>query len=163
MARTLGDKPPQGFGRSLSRFPLWFYRLRLGFLLGERFLMLTHTGRKSGLPRENVLEVVRHDSLTDSYVVASGWGEKANWIRNILKTPHVLIAVGFRRCLAARAVRLSQEGARHEFSDYARRHPRAFGLLASAMLGHRIGDTEVECRLLAQSIPVVVLQTLAKQ
>ena len=162
MPRTLGDKPPQGFGRALSRFPLWFYRLRLGFLLGERFLMLTHIGRKSGEPRQTVLEVVRHDALTDSYVVASGWGEKSNWFQNVLKRPRVSIAVGFRR-LQALAVRLSPEGAQHEFSDYARRHPRAFRVLASRALGHPIGDAEVESRLLARSIPIVVLQTLGKQ
>ena len=162
MPATLGDKPPQGFGRALSRFPLWLYRLGLGFLLGGRFLMLTHTGRKSGLPRQTVLEVVRHDTLTDSYVVASGWGEKSNWFRNILKNPRVSIAVGLRR-LQAVAVRLSSEGAQHEFSDYARRHPRAFRMLSSRMLGGATGDTEVDCLLLARNIPIVVLQTLGKQ
>ena len=162
MPRTLGDKPPQGFGRAFSRFPLWFYRLRLGFLLGERFLMLTHTGRKSGLARETMLEVVRHDTLTDSYVVASGWGENSNWFRNILKNPRVSIAVGFRRCLPVLAVRLSEQGAKAEFLDYARRHPRAFRLIASRALGHPIGDAEVDSRLLARHIPIVVLQTLGK-
>ena len=161
MPGTLGDNPPQGFRRALSRFPLWFYRLRLGFLLGERFLMLTHTGRQSGLARQTVLEVVRHDTLTDSYVIASGWGERSNWFRNILKNPRVSIAVGFRRILAL-AVRLSPEGAQHEFSDYARRHPRAFRLLASRILGHPTGDAEVDSRLLARSIPIVILQTLGK-
>ena len=162
MPATLGDNPPQGFRRALLRFPLWFYRLGLGFLLGERFLMLTHTGRKSGRARQTVVEVVRHDTLTDSYVVASGWGEKSNWFRNIMQNPCVSIAVGFRR-LQALAVRLSPEGAQHEFSDYARRHPRAFRIIASRALGHPTGDTEVDSRLLARSIPIVVLQTLGKQ
>lgn len=162
MPATLGDKPPQGFGRALSRFPLWFYRLRLGFLLGERFLMLTHTGRKSGLARETVLEVVRHDTLTDSYVVASGWGEKSNWFQNILQNPRVTISVGFRRLLPAQAVRLSEQGAKAEFQDYARRHPRAFRILASRLLGGPTGETEVDCLLLSRNIPIVVLQTLGK-
>jgi len=162
MPRTLGDKPPQGFGRALARFPLWFYRFRLGFLLGERFLMLTHTGRKSSLARETVLEVVRHDSLTDSYVVASGWGENSNWFQNIVKNPRVSISVGFRRSLPAQAVRLSEQGALAEFQDYARRHPRAFRVIASRALGHPIGDADVDSRLLARSIPIVVLQTLGK-
>ena len=162
MPATLGDKPPQDFGRALSRFPLWFYRLRLGFLLGERFLMLTHRGRKSGLARATVLEVVRHDTLTDSYVVASGWGEKSNWFQNILHQPRVSITVGFRR-LRAQAVRLSSQGAQHEFSDYARRHPRAFRTLAARILGNPTGDTDVDCRLLARSAPIVVLQTIGKR
>jgi deazaflavin-dependent oxidoreductase (nitroreductase family) len=163
MPRSLGDNPPQGIRRAFARFPLWFYRLRLGFLFGERFLMLTHTGRKSGLQRETVVEVVRHDTLTDSYVIASGWGEKSNWFRNVLQNPRVMIAVGFRRMLPAQAVRLSEQGAKAEFQDYARRHPRAFRMLASRILGHPTGDAEVDSRLLARNIPIVVLQTLGQQ
>ena len=162
MARALGEHPPQGIARWLSRFPLWLYRFRLGFLLGNRFLMLTHTGRKSGLARQTVLEVVRHDDLTDSYVVASGWGEQSNWFRNILKTPQVTLTVGFRR-LEALAVRLSPQGAEHEFRDYARRHPRAFRALSSAMMQHPSNDPEENSRSLAQSIPVVVLQPTRKR
>jgi len=162
MPATLGDKPPRGFGRVLSRFPLWFYRLRLGFLLGERFLMLTHTGRRSGLARQTVLEVVRHDTLTDSYVVASGWGEQSNWFRNILQNPRVSIAVGFRR-LQALAARLSEQGAQAEFQDYASRHPRAFRILTARILGNPTGDAEVDSLLLARNIPIVILQTVGTQ
>jgi deazaflavin-dependent oxidoreductase (nitroreductase family) len=131
-------------------------------LLGQRFLMHPHRGRNSGLARQTVLEVVRHDTLTDGYVIASGWGEKSNWFQNISKHPRVSIAVGSRR-LQALAVRLSPEGSRHEFQDYSRRHPRAFRMLASRILGHPTGDAEVDSRLLAKSIPIVVLQTLGKQ
>ena len=159
---ALGRQPPQGFARRLTRFPLWLYRLGLGFLLGNRFLMLTHTGRKSGQPRQTVLEVVRHDALTDSYVVASGWGAKTNWFRNILERPHVSVTVGFRR-LEAVAVRLSPRGAEHEFRDYARRHPRAFRALSSAMMRQPSKDTDETCRLLSQSVPVVVLQPTGKR
>ena len=159
--RALGEHP-QGFARWLSRFPLWLYRLRFGFLLGDRFLMLTHTGRKTGLARQTVLEVVRHDPLTDSYVVASGWGETSYWFRNILKTPQVTLSVGFR-CLDAVAVRLSPQGAEHEFRDYASRHPRAFRALSSAILAEPSPDTDENCRSLAQSLPVVVLQPTGKR
>ena len=162
MARALGERPPQGFARWLSRFPLWLYRLRLGFLLGNRFLMLTHIGRKSGLARQTVLEVVRHDDLTDSYVVASGWGEPSNWLRNIRKTPQVTLTVGSRR-LEALAVRLSPADAEQEFRDYARRHPRAFRALSSAILAQPSPDPDQNCRSLAQSIPVVVLQATGKR
>ena len=44
--------------RWLVRAPIWLYRARLGFLFGERLLMLEHTGRKSGLLRLAVLEIV---------------------------------------------------------------------------------------------------------
>jgi sugar diacid utilization regulator len=35
--------------------------------------------------------VVSHDEASDTYIVASGWGEKADWLRNIQKNPNVLI------------------------------------------------------------------------
>ncbi len=42
--------PPRGLARIGFRIPIILYRLGLGGLLGTRFLLLTHTGRKSGLP-----------------------------------------------------------------------------------------------------------------
>ena len=44
--------------RWVVRGPLWLYRMRLGFRLGNRMLMLEHRGRSSGLRRYAVLEVV---------------------------------------------------------------------------------------------------------
>lgn len=58
--------------------PIWLYRARLGFVLGSRTLMLEHVGRKSGAKRYVVLEVVGHPA-PDTYVVASGFGEHAQW------------------------------------------------------------------------------------
>lgn len=51
-------KPSKAF-RILARMPNGLYRARLGWLLGKRFLMLLHMGRKSGLVRRAVVEVIR--------------------------------------------------------------------------------------------------------
>jgi hypothetical protein len=65
MSTKLSDtKLPRGMLRWL-RMPIWLYRLRLGWLLGNRFLMLTHIVRKSGQPPQSVLEVVGHDCRAD--------------------------------------------------------------------------------------------------
>ena len=81
MSTKLRDtRPPHGLMRWLLRAPVWLYRLGLGGLLGDRFLLLTHIGRKSGQLRQNVLEVVEHDEATGAYVIASGWGDKADWL-----------------------------------------------------------------------------------
>src|SRR5829696_2845206 len=69
--------------RLVFRLPIYLYRLNLGWLLGYRGLLLIHQGRKSGLLRETVLEVIRYDPATKESVVLSGWGEKADWYRNI--------------------------------------------------------------------------------
>lgn len=83
--------PPRGLARLFYRVPILFYRAGLGWLLGSRFLMLTHTGRVSGLPRRTVLEIVRTDEASGAYYVVSAWGEKSDWLRNVRQGPKVVI------------------------------------------------------------------------
>lgn len=143
--------------RWLSRLPTWLYRAHLGWLLGHRFLLLTHTGRKSGRKRQTVLEVVRHDRSTGAYIVASGWGEKADWLRNIEHTPNVTVQSGHER-LDAAAMRLPIAEATREFSDYTKRHPAAVRALARFLIGERLSGTEEDCHRLAATIPLVALR-----
>ena len=86
--------PPKGLRRLVFRAPLHAYHARLGWLFGRRLLLLHHTGRVTGKPREVILEVVEHDARDGSYVVASGWGPTAAWYRNVMRTPQVRIQVG---------------------------------------------------------------------
>lgn len=71
----VAKQPPKGLLRLMLRLPIWLYRLRLGRLLGNRFLLLTHVGRKTGLPHQTVVEVASHNGTKDRYVIASGWAE----------------------------------------------------------------------------------------
>jgi deazaflavin-dependent oxidoreductase (nitroreductase family) len=151
---------PKGLLRFIMRAPIWLYRLRLGWLLGGRLLLLTHSGRVSSQPRQTVIEVVRHDQAADSYIIASGWGERADWYRNILKTPQVRLQVG-RRQAAAVAERLPQDVAARELGDYACRHPVAFRNLSQLMIGEPLGGSAAECQRLAQVVPVVTLRVRA--
>jgi len=123
MAEKIKDvDSPRGLARLAWRAPIWFYRLGLGGLLGGRMLLLNHTGRKSGKARQNVLDVVRRDEQADAYIVASGFGEKADWYKNVMAYPEVKIQVGSRH-FYARAERLPLEQATAEMLDYNRRHP----------------------------------------
>lgn len=149
--------PERGLLRLVLRMPIWLYRIHMGWLLGDRFLMLTHIGRKSGLARRTVLEVVGYDTASDTYVIASGWGEQADWLRNIEKTPNVLVDAGSRR-FEAIAARLTVEQAERAVRDYARRHPLAFRKLAGAMIGHRMTGTDADYEEFARSIPMVALR-----
>ncbi len=153
---TIKSSAPRGLLRWLLRLPVWLYRLRLGRLLGRRFVMITHTGRKSGRPHQTVLEVVRHDPATGVVVVASGWGEKADWFRNILKTPAVTVHIGHQRFEAV-AARLTVEAAADELCDYAARHPDAFRQLTRMMIGAQSGDETVDCVAMAGVVPLVSL------
>jgi len=146
-------KLPRGLSRLLYRLPILFYHGGLGWLLGKRFLLLTHTGRISGLPRQAVLEVIRFDRGRGSYYVISGFGEQADWFRNIQLTPEVEITVG-HRCKEALAEILPQEDAEWELLDYARRHPLAARMLPR-LLGYRVDGSEEGYRALARQLKVV--------
>lgn len=160
--QTHPPKPPTGLSRLLFRLPIYLYRLGLGWLMGERFLLLNHTGRKSGLPRQAVVEVVRHDPASDTYIIASGFGEQSQWFQNLMHTPDVSIRVGRRTatadgCLAVHARRLSTEEAAHEMADYAQRNPSAARALARLM-GFQVDGTEEGYRDLGRQLPFVALE-----
>ena len=78
---------PHGLLWAAFRLPVALYRLRLGWVLGHRFLMLTHHGRRTGNVRRTALEVVRYDPRTRECVVVAAWGEHADWVRNIGASP----------------------------------------------------------------------------
>ncbi|MEO2169431.1 MAG: hypothetical protein ABGY42_15180 [bacterium] len=52
MQRIREVRPPIGLKRLFFRLPIRLYQLRLGRLLGGRFVLLHHIGRKSGLARQ---------------------------------------------------------------------------------------------------------------
>jgi hypothetical protein len=55
------------------------YRVGAGPLLGHRFLLLAHRGRRTGRRYETVLEVVRWRAETSEAVVLAGLGRRAQW------------------------------------------------------------------------------------
>jgi deazaflavin-dependent oxidoreductase (nitroreductase family) len=154
MSKSIVDKPPGKALRLVLRLPIWLYRLRLSWLLGDRFLLLTHTGRKSGLLRQTVIEVVEHDQSTGIYYVVSGWGDKSDWYQNICKTPDVTLQVGGGR-FRAKAEFIPREKAVEVLEDYARLHPVAFRELTGLFLGERLQPGSDAPRRLAEKMPMV--------
>ncbi|MDG4787827.1 nitroreductase family deazaflavin-dependent oxidoreductase [Micromonospora sp. WMMD1102] len=132
-------KPPRTrLQRFVARGPIWLYRLGLGGLLGRRLVLLTHTGRSTGKRRQVVLEVVgRHRD--GGYLIASGYGSRAQWYRNVLAEPRVVFQVGWRR-RAGRACPLPADESGRYLRDYARRHPRAAALLMRTIGQHVDGS-----------------------
>jgi deazaflavin-dependent oxidoreductase (nitroreductase family) len=144
------------------RAPSMLYRVRLGWLLGGRFLMLTVVGRTSGVPRRTVLEVVRADAGGDRtaapilWVVASR-GPRTDWYRNALASPRVQVDWRARRYPAD--ARPLDEEQRHELlSDYQRRHPRAAAMLGSAALDEDFTADAAALRRLAHELRALRLE-----
>lgn len=110
--------------RILARAPIPLYRAGFGFLLGRRLTMLEHRGRISGLPRYVVLEVLERDD--DGLVVVSGYGDRAQWYRNVLAHPGGACGCGRGAC-AVRPLRQRGSPPRTCRSDW---RPIATGILA---------------------------------
>ena len=147
-------KPPRGFQAILWRLPIWLYRFNLGWLLGERLLLLNHIGRKSGAERQAVLEVVRHDTAEDAYYVCSGFGKLSHWYQNLEAEPDVTIQVGGRK-LAVHANLLAPSACGDEMVRYVQQHPKLAQNLIQ-IIGYDPPQTIEEYRTLAEkSLPFV--------
>lgn len=153
---TITKRKPSGLLRLLFRMPILLYRMDLGFLLGDRFLMLTHSGRRSGLQRRAVIEVVDHDEETGVYYIAAAWRENSDWFLNILKNPRVRVQVGSRR-FEADADQISKEDAENVLWGYAQKYPTALRELTLLILGERLPPSHETCKRLAESIPLIAL------
>jgi deazaflavin-dependent oxidoreductase (nitroreductase family) len=70
------------------------YAIGLGPLIGRLVLLLTTTGRKTGLPRVTPLQ---YEEIDGAFYLGSSRGQKADWFRNILANPHVEVHVKSRR------------------------------------------------------------------
>ncbi|MCX4854897.1 nitroreductase family deazaflavin-dependent oxidoreductase [Streptomyces canus] len=149
-------QPPTGWRRLAFRLPIRLYHAGLGPLLGKRFLLLHHTGRKSGRKRQVVLEVVSYDKHTDIWTIASGFGPKSDWYQNLRHRPQATIQFG-RRHFAVTAHFLSPEEGADVMADYARRHPQAARRLSSLM-GFPRDDSQAAFRKVGEAIPFVRLE-----
>ena len=147
--------PPTGVSKFLFRMPIYLYKVRLSWLLGGRFMLLHHVGRNSGLPREAVVEVVRHDPATGDYYICAGFGESSQWYQNLKALPDVSIQVGTKE-MQVRAERITADEGAAEMLDYAGRHPGAAKKLAGFM-GFPADGSEQTYREAGQALPFLRL------
>lgn len=119
--------------------------------------MLEHVGRTSGLRRYVVLEVVDHPSPR-RYVVVSGFGDRAQWFRNVEANPQVRVYLGSRTPATATAHRLDKDASAASLRRYANAHPRSWAKLRPVLeqtLGTRIDEHGTE-------LPLIAIDLLAK-
>ncbi len=109
--------------------PNALYALGLGWLLGHRVVQITHRGRRSGLIYRTVVEVVESDTATRRIVVASSWGNGADWYRNLRAEPALEVRSGRWRFVPGQRL-LTPEEAAAVMTRYRAAHStagRAFG------------------------------------
>lgn len=137
--------------RWFVRAPLWLYRARLGFVFGTRLLMLEHVGRTSGLRRYVVLEIIDHPAPS-RYIVVSGFGDRAQWFRNVEANPQVRVYLGSRAPRRATAHRLDADASAGALGRYANAHLRSWAKLRPVLeqtLGTHIDEHGTELPMIA--------------
>ncbi len=80
--------------KTVQNLHKFLYRIGLGPLIGIIVLLLTTTGRKSGLPRVTPLQ---YEVIGGNYCLGAARGKKADWVRNIEADPRVTVRVKNRR------------------------------------------------------------------
>jgi deazaflavin-dependent oxidoreductase (nitroreductase family) len=150
-------KRPAGMLLLGLRLPICLYHLHLGWVLGDRFLLLAHTGRNSGRTRTTVLEVVKHDRTSNAFFVVSGWGHKSDWYQNVHKNPEVFIRSG-GQSLQARAEGVLLAESIDILEEYSHRYAIAFKELTALFLGDRMEPGREAAKRLAEKMPMVVFR-----
>jgi deazaflavin-dependent oxidoreductase (nitroreductase family) len=132
---------------------VYLYRWKCGWLLGHRFLLLIHVGRRTGLPRNTVLEVLEYRKEGPEAVVMSAFGPDADWLRNIEATPTQEVIIGSQRFIAVHRV-LDEDEAVSVITGYEQRNwliaPIIRWVLSRLLGWHYNGEMDQRRPLIAQ-------------
>jgi deazaflavin-dependent oxidoreductase (nitroreductase family) len=145
-------KPPSPLQKFFFKIPVWFHKLGFGGwerLIGAQWMLITTLGRKSGKPRETMVDVMDYDSATDTYYIEAAYGSRAGWVRNIEVHPRFEAQVG-RRKFRARLSALSSENAGELMVKFYRAKP-AYTRSVMAMVGMKF-EGEEELRKIASQL-----------
>lgn len=151
--------PPGPILSRALRLPARLYDIGAGPLLGRRFLLLTHRGRRSGQLHRTMLEVMRWDPAKREATVMSGFGPHANWRLNVLAGGAVEVRIAdlrFAPCVRT----LEREEAVRVMKDYERRNRLARPIvrsLLSRLAGFRYDGSAEARERLVEALPLLGL------
>jgi deazaflavin-dependent oxidoreductase (nitroreductase family) len=100
------------------------YAVGLGPLVGQLILLLTTTGRKTGLPRVTALQ---YEQVDGAYMLGSSRGLRADWVRNLTADPRVEVRVRSKRFRGRAEVVTDPERIADFLALRLERHPRIVG------------------------------------
>lgn len=142
----------------IFKLPVVLYRLHLGWLLGKRFMQLTHVGRRSGKVRRTVLAVLRFDAQTKELYAVSAW-KGSDWYANIQASPALEVTSGFVRYAPAQRT-LEPEEIAATLLAYRKRHP-LFSRIICRIPGWKWDSTTEEFLELARTLRGVAFRPKA--
>jgi deazaflavin-dependent oxidoreductase (nitroreductase family) len=149
-----------GICRWLLRAPAHLYHFGCGPLLGHRFLLLGHIGRRTGLRRETVLEVMEYRQAGPELVVISAFGPKSHWLQNIEAAPSVEIFIGREHLVASYRI-LAPEESEQVVRGYEERNwylAPLIRMVLSQLLGWRYSGSQSDRRKLVNQLPLIAFK-----
>ena len=145
--------------KNIQKIHRVLYALGLGPNIGKIILLLTTTGRKSGLKRVTPLQ---YEEIDGAYYLGAARGLQADWVRNIQSNPQVEVRVGAKQFIGNAEVVTDAS----RFADFLEvrleRHPRMLGLMMEKVhhLPKRPGREQLES--LAETEALVIVHPLEK-
>ncbi|MBT3188744.1 MAG: nitroreductase family deazaflavin-dependent oxidoreductase [Anaerolineae bacterium] len=133
------------------------YAIGLGPLIGKIILLLTTTGRKSGLKRVTPLQ---YEEIDGKYYLGSARGLNADWVRNIQANSQVNIRV--KSDSYQGQAEIVTDPAR--FADFIEirleRHPVMVGLMMEKVHGLSKEPSREELKKMAEKESLVIITLL---
>jgi len=112
--------------KNIQKIHRLLYAIGLGPFVGRIVLLLTTTGRRSGLKRVTPLQ---YEMIGDDCYIGAARGVQADWVRNIQSNPQVEIHVGAKHFYGTAEVVTDPS----KFADFMEvrleRHPLMVGLM----------------------------------
>jgi deazaflavin-dependent oxidoreductase (nitroreductase family) len=139
----------------IFKLPVFLYRLRLGWLLGTRFMQLTHVGRRSGKTHRTILAVLRFDENTRAVSAVSAW-KGSDWFYNIQSAPAQQVEIASIRYVPKQRT-LTPEEIATTFIEYRKSHP-IFARIICRIPGWHANSTYDEFLELARTLRGVAFE-----
>ena len=144
--------------KNIQKIHRVLYAIGLGPLVGKIILLLTTTGRKSGMKRVTPLQF---EKIGDDYYLGAARGLKADWIRNLQSNPQVEIRVGAKQFQGTAEVVTDPS----RFADFLEvrlaRHPRMIGFIMEKAHGLPRRPSRQQLEELAKNEAFVIVHPMA--
>ena len=140
--------------KNIQKIHRVLYAIGLGPLIGKIILLLTTTGRKSGLKRVTPLQ---YEKIDNDYCLGAVRGLNADWVRNIQANPHVEIRVGAKHFEGQAEIVTEPK----QFADFLevriQHHPLMVGLIMEKAHGLPKHPNREQLEGLAEDEAVVIV------
>lgn len=141
--------------KNIQKIHRVLYAIGLGPLIGRIILLLTTTGRRSGLKRVTPLQ---YEKIGDDYYLGAARGTKADWVRNIQANPQVNIRVKNRQ-FAGNAEVVTEPCRIADFLEIRlQRHPHMIGMMMEKVHHLSKHPSRSELEELARNEAMVVVR-----